>query len=865
MLSPMMQNYLQTKENYKDCLLFYRLGDFYELFFEDAETASRELDITLTGKDCGLENRAPMCGIPYHALEGYLARLISKGYKVAICEQLSEPTKKGLVERGVVRIVTPGTVIESNLLDEKRNNYLCSVYADKEGFALSYVDITTGEFLATSVSKKDYKTSLNDELMRISPSEIICNDYAYEFSNELAGVIVSQLPKFSRYYEMAFDKDNATRALLKQFNTQSLTMFDICSDNRAISACGALLQYVVETQKRELNNIRNVQLNKNNYYMFLDSTVRRNLELTSSIKEGRKNGTLLSTIDFTKTTMGARMLRSWVNAPLQNKEAIENRLNAVDELYGNVARKDALTKCLSEINDIERLAGRVAYGSVMPRDLLSLAISLRKLPQIKLLLEESGSKALKDCYEKLADFSQLEALLTNAISEDAPLVLKDGGYIKQGFNDELDELRSAKTEGKNWLAKLEAVEREQTGIKNLKIGFNKVFGYFIEVNKSQQELVPLRYVRKQTIANNERYITEELKEIENKVLGAEELSIKLEQKLFDEIKKVLNGFVDSLLEAAKSIATLDVFVSFATLALRRNYVKPKMISSTGTLEVIEGRHPVVEALLKDEQFVPNDVCLDNNENRTMIITGPNMAGKSTYMRQVALIVLMAHMGCFVPAKKATIPICDRIFTRIGASDDLAFGQSTFMVEMSEVSSILHNATNKSLIILDEVGRGTSTYDGLSIAWAIMEYVSSNLKARTLFATHYHELTELEGNLDGVKNYRISVKEFMDKVVFLRKIVRGGANRSFGIEVAEIAGIPKDVTDRAKQILSMLESADNRHITNLAARGDIQKVDNTEKVAKEIYNILKEVDINKMSPFMAIELVNDLCEKIKKGK
>jgi DNA mismatch repair protein MutS len=859
-ISPMMQHYLQMKEKYKDSLLFYRIGDFYEMFYDDAVTASKELDLVLTGKDCGLEERAPMCGIPYHAVDNYIARLIAKGYKVAICDQLTEPIKGQMVDRDVTRIVTPGTVTDDLMLDEKSNNYIASVFVKGKSLGIAYIDITTGSFNALSYEGEDYLSKLNDELVRIKPAEIITNSEGVNVSKSLGAIIVNQLPKFYQYYDWAFSQSKAEEILKEHFKVQNLSMFDIDKMPTAISCCGALINYINETQKRSLDNIATINLVKDNYYMFLDGNARRNLELTETIREGKRKGSL---IDLTKTTMGARLLKTYVEQPLQSSKEINLRLDAVDEIYSNLILKDALIDTLNNISDIERICGKIAYNSISPRDCLGLNNALLKLPKIKALLNNLKSNKLIELNNDIYDFSSLVTLLSNAINPDAPLLMKDGGYIKDGYNNELDEYRKANVEGKDWLAKLEATERQETGIKNLKIGYNSVFGYFIEVNKSQINEVPLRYIRKQTVANNERYITEELKDLENKILGAEENAIKLESKLFNEIKDKLKTYIPKLLLTAQSIATIDVLTCFASVAIKYNYVKPKINDKIKELNIVDGRHPVVEALLKNETFVPNDIDLNDNDSRIMIITGPNMAGKSTYMRQVALIVLLAHIGSFVPAKSATIPITDRIFTRVGASDDLAYGQSTFMVEMSEVSSILKNATDKSLIILDEVGRGTSTFDGLSIAWSTMEYISKHLKSKTLFATHYHELTELEGRLDGVKNYRISVKEMNGSIIFLRKIVRGGTNKSFGIEVASIAGLPNEVITRAKEILSILETSDinNRKTMNVISDDEVKSLTLTNN-ANEIIDELKNIDINSLSPIMALEELNNLIKKSK---
>jgi DNA mismatch repair protein MutS len=863
-LSPMMQHYLQTKEQYKDALLFYRLGDFYELFFDDALTASKALDLTLTGRACGLEERAPMCGVPAKSVDVYIAKLIELGYKVAICEQLTEATKGQMVDRDVVRVVTPGTIMESNILDEKKNNYIASVILEKQNIGLAFTDISTGEFYVTEFTKEQSLKQLNDILVMVRPSEIICNDEMFLNSYNLEGVKLEVLPKFFAYFNWAYEKQKAQNNLKQQFKTQSLQVFDLSEKQFATRASGALIEYLNETQKRSLMHINKITHLKDNYFMYLDVNTRKNLELTETIRDRKKTGSLLWLLDQTKTSMGARMLRSFVEQPLQDETAINDRLNGVEEIASNTILRQALIEELNNINDIERLAGKISYGTLSPRDCLSLLVSLKQLPNIKKLLQQVNSSILKNITRNLGEFDATVLLLENAIVDNPPLTTKDGGYIKKGYNSELDELKSSNIEGKKWIAKLEAEEKEATGIKNLKIGFNRVFGYYLEVTNSQKELVPFRYQRKQTLTGGERYITEELKQIEDKILNSEEKSLKLELQLFQEIRETLLEQVEHLQTSAKQIALLDTLCSFAEVSVKNNYVKPQINNRITEIEIKDGRHPVIEKLLKDENFVPNDTHLDTLDNRTMIITGPNMAGKSTYMRQVAIITLMAHLGCFVPATSAKIALTDRIFTRIGASDDLINNQSTFMVEMVEVANILHSATNKSLIILDEIGRGTSTFDGLSIAWSVMEYVSKHLNAKTLFSTHYHELTELEGSLEGIKNYRINVKELNGTILFLRKIARGGALKSFGIEVASLAGLPKEVTDRAKQILQKLEEAD----INKAQRNyELEKQENKSVITKyqdEVIRLLKQSNIENLSPLEAFSILQELIEKVKKA-
>lgn len=857
-LSPMMQQYVITKEKYKDAILLYRLGDFYEMFFEDAVIASKALDLTLTGKMCGLEERAPMCGIPYHALDGYLARLIEQGYKVAICEQITEP-KKGvkLVERDVVRVITPGTLIDSNLLDDKKNNYILSGFYDDGIVGISYTDISTGIIYLAEQNLNQF----NDLLVRVRPSEIICNDKLAEVADTLLASKLQIIPNFQVRPFQNFEYDENYKILTNQINKKELV--GLTDKQQMVISSGVLISYLLETQKRSLSHINTVSYIQDTEFMSLDSNTRRNLELTETIKDRKKRGSLLWLLDKTQTSMGSRMLRSFIEQPLNDEKLINQRLNGVEELAKNIVVRDALNNLLNSVYDIERLCGKVSYNNLTPKDAVALKNSLSVLPQIKEKLSGFKSVILKGISRDIFDYSTIYNLLDSAIVENPPFVLKDGGFIKKGFNQELDDICNISTVGKTWLATLEADEREKTGIKNLKIGYNSVFGYYIEVSKGQVEQVPYRYQRKQTIANAERYITDELKEMENKILHAEEQKIALELKLFNEIRETLLENVSAMQKTARQIAVLDALLSFASVACERNYCKPQVSSSINTIEIINGRHPVVEALLKNDDFIPNDTYLDDADSRTMIITGPNMAGKSTYMRQVAIITLMAHIGSFVPAQKANISLTDKIFTRVGASDDLAFGQSTFMVEMSEVSNILKQATNNSLIVLDEVGRGTSTFDGLSIAWSVMEYLSKTLKAKTLFATHYHELTELEGILEGVKNYRINVKEFNDTIIFLRKIVRGGANKSFGIEVAKLAGLPENVISRAKEILHTLEENEINKSSSLTKLNENAENVKYQKSVMEVGNILRDVNVNTLTPLNAFDLILQLTDKLKK--
>ncbi len=863
--SPMIKQYIQTKFEYADAILFYRLGDFYELFFDDAIEMSKVLDLTLTGKDCGLGERAPMCGIPYHAAESYINKLISLGYKVAICEQTTDPKNKSnykeLVKREVVRVVTPGTIIDESLLDEKRNNYLACIYEKEKNIGFSYIEITTGEFKTIEFKGEDRYKSLNDILVRVLPSEILCNSDE-NFEDNLSVRKLELVPKFSYKNEDVYNLSEADAVLTKQFSSNYKQLFGLDKMNYAIISCGALLKYVIDTQKRDLSHLNSISKVNNDKFMVIDINTRRNLEIMETLKDRRKKGSLIGVMDRTKTSMGARMLRSWIEQPLYDAKEINLRLDSVEELCGKIILRDSLKELFNKFNDIERICGRISYGNFTPRDCLSLNNSLSLLPAIKNLISTCNSSLIKQISLEISDFSDLTKELKDAIIDNPPALTTNGGFIKDGFNSQLDEYRTAYIKGKDWISQYEIKEREATGIKNLKIGFNKVYGYYIEVNKSLLMNVPLYYARKQTVANNERFITEELKQLEEKILGAEENSIRLEQKLFNQIRSNLLSYVKAIQTTSIAIAKLDCLLSFSELATKNNYCKPKISNKTNVINIIDGRHPVVEDILKNEQFIPNNTYLDTNESRTMIITGPNMAGKSTYMRQVALITLMAHMGSFVPAKQAEIALTDRIFTRVGASDDLALGQSTFMVEMMEVANILRNATNNSLIILDEIGRGTSTFDGLSIAWSVVEYVSNHMNAKTLFSTHYHELTELENFLPGVKNYKISVKEFNGNIVFLRKIVRGGASRSFGIEVAALAGVPDEVIKRAKEISNMLEQNDSAKNLAFKASKDIEETKQKDVNYTEIIGILKDIDINTMSPISAFETLCDLVAKVK---
>ncbi len=863
--SPMMQHHLQTKEKYQDCVLFYRLGDFYELFFEDALECSRVLGLTLTKKDCGKGKQAPMCGVPVKALDTYLAKLIDLGYKIAICEQLTEAKKGEAVDRDVVRVITPGTVVEGEILDGTSNNFLAVIYQEKNNVGVSYIDISTGEFNTVQFDN-NIVVNINDLFSTVRPKEIIANKTAKAIEDELSVVQMQVVPNFTYLNDDEFEFGKNQQMLLSQLKANSLKEIDCANKQFCVISAGALLNYVITTQKRDLAHINHLNLLDVNKYMQIDANSRRNLELTENSKDRGRKGTLLSVLDRTRTNMGKRTLKNFINNPLKNDIEINYRLKGVEELVKNIVARENLREYLYNIYDIERLTGRVCYNNLTPKDCLSLAKSLNIIPDIKQTLAVFNSDILKDLNSEITDLTSLSKLLTDAIDDNATNNIKDGGFIKKGFNAELDELVTLKNDTESILSKLENEERQKTGIKNLKIGYNKVFGYYIEVSKMSVDMVPYRYVRKQTLVNGERYITEELKAIEDKLLNAETRMIEIELELFDMIRKQLLTYVKQLQSTARAIAVLDVLTSFATVSVERNYVKPIVSKSNKNIEIIEGRHPVVETILKGN-FVPNDTIMNNSDSRIMLITGPNMAGKSTYMRQVALITIMAQIGCFVPAKSAKLSITDRIFTRIGASDDLLFGQSTFMVEMTEVSNILKYATNDSLILLDEIGRGTSTFDGLSIAWAVIEFISKNFYSKTLFSTHFHELTELEGVLDGLKNYKIQVKEYDNQVIFLRKIVRGSANKSFGIEVAALAGLPEELLNRAKEILHTLEQNDLNSdlINNTVSYEKSENVKQAEyrKALNEIGGILNDVNVNTLTPLNAFDLVLQLKNYLKK--
>lgn len=875
-VTPMMQKYLETKKEYPDCILFYRLGDFYEMFFDDALTASKELEITLTGKSCGLEERAPMCGIPYHAVDGYLNKLVSKGYKVAICEQVEDPKlAKGLVKREVVRIVTPGTNTNLQAIDEGRNNFIMSIAYFQGKTGISIADVTTGDYYLTEV--EDNKKLL-DEIYKYTPSEIICND-AFLVSGidmeDLKGRLHIAVYPLEPHF---FDEDRCRNSLLKHFHVTTLLGMGIEDFPSGLIAAGGLMLYLMDTQKTTLDHITHLYPYLTSKYMLLDSSTRRNLELTETLREKQKRGSLLWVLDKTRTAMGARTLRQFIEQPLIDKEQIEKRLNSVEALSNQVINRDEIREYLNPIYDLERLLGKVSYRSANPRDLIAFRNSLRMLPYIKTLLGDFSDELLDKLKAEIDDLSDICTLIENAVEEEPPIAIKEGGIIKEGFDETIDNLRHAKTEGKDWLAKLEEEDRERTGIKNLRIKYNKVFGYYFEVTNSYKSMVPEDYIRKQTLANAERYTNGRLKELEDMILNAEDKLFTLEYDMFCQIRDAIAKEMERIQRTAKAVAQLDVLASFSLVAERNHFVRPH-INEKGIIDIKGGRHPVVEQMISGDMFISNDTYLDNNKYCVSIITGPNMAGKSTYMRQVALIVLMAQIGCFVPATSANIGMVDRIFTRVGASDDLASGQSTFMVEMNEVANILRNATADSLLILDEIGRGTSTFDGLSIAWAVIEHISNKklLGAKTLFATHYHELTELEGKMNNVNNYCIAVKEKGDDIVFLRKIVKGGADKSYGIQVAKLAGVPDMVIDRAKEIVAqlcdndILEKVQNIAVDQKESRHKAVKYDEVDLSQmslfdtvkdEDIINELKEIDITTLTPLDALNTLYRLQNKLK---
>lgn len=867
--SPMMQRYLETKEEYKDCILFYRLGDFYEMFFDDAITASRELELTLTGKDCGQEERAPMCGIPHHAAEIYISKLIAKGYKVAICEQLEDPKKaKGIVKRGVIRVVTPGTVVESNMLEERKNNFIMSIFKSGIYYGISVCDISTGEFYSAEIKDNYNFPMLLDEIARYAPSELLINSMMANSKEEISKI----KERFENVYITNFNDKffisdlNNINLRFNIVDNNGKNIEDISSKTLAISSINALIEYIEETQKTTLDHINKIKIYQVSKYMALDINARRNLEITEKMRDKSKKGTLLWVLDKTATSMGGRLLRRWLNDPLIDIQEINKRLNAVKELKEDIMLRGDIIENLKKVYDIERLAGKMAFGNANARDMITLKNSLYKLPEVKNILKECKSPMLMELCDKLDELQDIYTLIDNAIVEDPPMAIKDGGIIKLGYDEEIDKLKTAQTEGKNWLIQLEADEKEKTGIKNLKVGFNKVFGYYLEVTKSYLNQVPERYIRKQTLTNAERYITEELKNLENQILGAEERVVNLEYNAFTEIREEIAKNVRRLQTTSEVISIVDVLASFAQVAEDMNYCMP-IVDDNGIIDIKNGRHPVIEKIMGVGTFVENDTYLDKNDNRLAIITGPNMAGKSTYMRQVALITLMAQVGSFVPAESANIGVVDKIFTRVGASDDLSMGQSTFMVEMMEVATILKEATQNSLVILDEIGRGTSTYDGLSIAWAVAEYIADKEKcgAKTLFATHYHELTELENKLEGIKNYSIAVKEKGEDIIFLRKIIEGGTDESYGIHVAKLAGVPKAVTTKANEILRSLERK-NILTNKKQEKQDKKQVEGqfdmyNYKLA-EIASEIDKINLNELTPIDALNTLVKIKEKMK---
>mgnify|MGYP000003578766 FL=1 len=877
-LTPMMQKYMETKEQYKDCILFYRLGDFYEMFFDDALVASKELEITLTGKSCGLEERAPMCGIPYHAVEGYLSKLVSRGYKVAICEQVEDPKlAKGLVKREVIRVVTPGTNLNVQSLEAGKNNYLLSIAYTSDGIGISAADVTTGDYYVTEV--EDLK-KLNDELMKYEPSEIICNE-AFLVSGFDVNDLKSRLHISVNALEShMFDDDGCRRILMKHFKVNTLIGLGVEEFPTGLLAAGALLQYLYDTQKTDLEHFTHIYPYLTSKYMLLDSSTRRNLELTETLREKQKRGSLLWVLDKTKTAMGARLLRNYIEQPLIEKDEMEKRLDAIQELNQDSISRDEIREYLNPIYDLERLLSKVTYKTANPRDLIAFRNSLEMLPPIKTVLSAFEKEELVEIREQIDGLEDIYQLIDEAIIEEPPISIREGGMIKDGFDETIDRLRSAKHDGKQWLAQLEEEDRERTGIKNLKIKYNKVFGYYFEVTNSYKDLVPEDYIRKQTLANAERYTTPRLKELEDTILNAEDKLQTLEYDVFCRIRDTIAQELVRIQNTAKAIAKLDVYASLSLVSERNHYVRPKL-NEKGVIDIKDGRHPVVEQMITNDMFIANDTYLDNGSHCISVITGPNMAGKSTYMRQTALIVLMAQIGCFVPARTANIGIVDRIFTRVGASDDLASGQSTFMVEMNEVANILRNATSKSLLILDEIGRGTSTFDGLSIAWAVIEHISNRklLGAKTLFATHYHELTELEGKMNNVNNYCIAVKECGDDIVFLRKIVKGGADKSYGIQVAKLAGVPDMVIDRAKEIVEQLSdnditekvqsiAIDNKNDSKAKKQPKYDEVDLAQMslfdtvTDEDILKELMEIEVTTLTPLDALNTLYRLQNKLK---
>ena len=874
-LSPMMKSYKATKELYQDAILMYRLGDFYEMFFEDAITASKELELTLTGRDCGLEERAPMCGVPYHAVDNYIARLVNKGYKVAICEQLSTVPEPGkaVVDREVVRVITAGTVIDEGMVSDDRSNYLVSLYLSDDTIGYAWADITTGEFNLFEQKSENIAVSLENFFAAVNPSEIIGNASVAEYNDKVPSLVSGKFPKIQGYYDWAFKYKNAYDSLTRTLQVATLDAFEVTDKKWAVAAAGALNEYMHETQKRVLPQFNKLNYFVDKHYMVLDSAARRNLELFETNRDRKKQGSLFWVLDKTKTAMGLRNLRKWLEFPSVEEKVINDRLDGVEYLVNEPEVRESLSAVLAEMFDLERLACRAAYGNVTPSDMYLIASTIDLFPRIKAILDTVDIPIFKRINKALPKKDPVAAELLEALDRShCGAEYKNGGFIKEGYNKQLDEYRNARKDGKDWLAALESSEKEKTGIKTLHVGYNKVFGYYIEVSNMYKDAVPFRYHRKQTLVNGERYITEELKTLEEKILSSEDMALELEISIFEDFKKRLFENVTSMLKSATAIAALDSLLSLAEVAVDGDYVRPVIGKSVKNIVIENGRHPVVEKIVGKRNYIPNSTALDE-ECGTMIITGPNMSGKSTYMRQVALITILAHAGSFVPATKAEIALTDRIFTRIGASDDLVYSQSTFMVEMIEVATIINNATADSLLILDEIGRGTSTYDGLGIAWAVMEYLAKHIRAKTLFATHYHELTDLENRLPGVKNYRILANEIEGKVVFLHKIVKGGANKSFGAEVAALAGVPAKVVDRAKAITNILEETSKDRDTNrilmggAVSRSDVEQVSLFEDGAKQDYSAIideiKSLDINNLTPMQAFSVLSDIVDKVKK--
>ncbi len=874
-LTPMMQHYIDTKNEHKDCIIFYRLGDFYEMFYDDAKVVSRELEIALTAKACGLEEKAPMCGVPYHSAEGYLTKLVKKGYKVAICEQVEDPKEaKGMVKREVVRIVTPGTNIDSNSLDETKNNYIMSIVNMDNQFGLSACDVTTGDFFVTEV---DEKRSLIDEINKFSPSELVCNEAFLLCNDEIENIKYNFNTSVSALNNHYYEEHSSTEVLKEHFKVENIGALGLKDFEVGSVSAGGLLSYLIETQKSSLKQLNNIKTYVCGNYMLLDASTRRNLELSETLRDKEKKGSLLWVLDKTRTAMGARTLRQMVEQPLVNPRDINNRLDVIEELCNDVYNREEIREYLGAVYDLERLITRVSYETANPRDLIALKNTIGTIPHIKSLIKDYKSELFVTMNKEIDELRDIYTLIDETIDEDEPPIsIKDGGIIKSGYNKDVDRFRVAKTEGKQWIADLQENEREKTGIKNLKIKNNNVFGYFIDVTNSYLDMVPDYYIRKQTLTNSERFFTTELKDMENTIINSHDKLVSLEHEIYKNVINTINNNIVRIQNSAKILAYIDVFTSLSHISEKNHYVRP-ILNSKGIIEIKAGRHPVVEKMMRDSIFVDNDTYLDLKNNRVSIITGPNMAGKSTYMRQVALITLMAQIGCFVPADYASISIVDRIFTRVGASDDLASGQSTFMVEMNEVANILRNATSSSLLILDEIGRGTSTFDGLSIAWAVVEHIANPklIGAKTLFATHYHELTELEGKINGVNNYCIAVKENGDDIVFIRKIVPGGADKSYGIQVAKLAGVPESVINRAKEIINELIENDiadiAKSITVKTKAPKAQKLDDVDMSQMSLFDTIKdediirelrEVDVNNLTPVEAMNKLNELSNKVR---